>query len=89
MHTIGYAATGDGIATMNVTATTATPSVVIASLSNGASLQAHFTGGTSPVITAKKRGEPVVVPGLAAWGCLGHTKTPWLTIPAATSKPRA
>ncbi len=50
--TCSVPATGDGIATMNVTATTATPSVVIASLSNGASLQAHFTGGTSPVLSA-------------------------------------
>ena len=44
-------ATGDGIATMNVTAAIG-PSVVVASLTNGASLQAHFTGGTPPVIAA-------------------------------------
>ena len=44
--------TGEGIATMNVTATTSTPSVVNASLTNGASLQAHFTGGTPPSLAA-------------------------------------
>ena len=45
-------ATGDGIASMNVTATSASSSVVIASLTNGANLQAHFTGGTPPVLSA-------------------------------------
>lgn len=43
---------GDGSATINVTAVDGTPSVVIASLSNGASVQAHFTGGTPPVLAA-------------------------------------
>lgn len=50
--TCSLTATGDGIATMNVTANSTTPSIVIASLSNGASLQAHFTGGTPPVLSA-------------------------------------
>ena len=45
-------ATGDGLATMNVIAIDATPSVVTASLSNGSSVQAHFSGGTPPVLTA-------------------------------------
>jgi hypothetical protein len=44
--------TGDGIATTNITAPTTGPSVVIASLSNGASLQSHFTGGTPPTLAA-------------------------------------
>lgn len=44
--------TGDGIATMNITAPSAGSSVVIASLSNGASLQSHFTGGTPPSLAA-------------------------------------
>jgi hypothetical protein len=44
--------TGDGIATTNITAPAAAPSVVIASLSNGASLQSHFTGGTPPTLAA-------------------------------------
>lgn len=43
---------GDGAAGINVTAVDATPSVVIASLSNGASVQAHFSGGTPPVLVA-------------------------------------
>jgi hypothetical protein len=44
------AASGDGMATMNVAATDTRPSVVTASLSNGSSLQAHFTGGTPPAL---------------------------------------
>ena len=44
--------TGDGIATTNITAPAAGASVVIASLSNGASLQSHFTGGTPPTLAA-------------------------------------
>ncbi len=45
-------ATGDGVATMNVMATDSQPAVVAASLLNGSSLQAHFTGGTAPVLQA-------------------------------------
>ena len=45
-------ASGDGTATMNVTAVDGTASVVVASLANGSSLQAHFSGGTPPVLTA-------------------------------------
>jgi hypothetical protein len=45
-------ATGDGRATMNVLAANATPSIVTASLTNGSSLQAHFTGGTPPVLAS-------------------------------------
>jgi len=45
-------ATGDGLATMAVTASGTASAVVIASLANGASLQAHFTGGTAPGLTA-------------------------------------
>ena len=44
-------ATGDGRATMSVTAIDSSPSVVIVSLDNGASLQAHFSGGTPPALT--------------------------------------
>ena len=50
--TCSVVATGDGTATISVTATTSGASVVIASLTNGASLQAHFTGGTPPVLAA-------------------------------------
>jgi hypothetical protein len=45
-------ATGDGLATLSVTAVNSTPSVVTASLSNGSSVQSHFAGGTPPVLTA-------------------------------------
>jgi hypothetical protein len=45
-------ATGDGRATVSVTATDGTWSVVTASLSNGSSLQAQFCGGAPAVITA-------------------------------------
>ncbi len=45
-------ASGDGMATIPITAVDSTPSVVTASLSNGSSLQAHFTGGTPPVLTS-------------------------------------
>lgn len=43
---------GDGAASMNVTAVDGTASVVTASLANGSSLQAHFSGGTPPALTA-------------------------------------
>jgi len=45
-------ATGDGIATINITAPSAGSSVVTAFLTNGASLQAHFSGGTAPNLSA-------------------------------------
>ena len=45
-------ATGDGLATMPVTATNTSVAVVTASLTNGASLQAHFYGGTPPALTS-------------------------------------
>ncbi len=43
---------GDGRANINVTANDGTWSIVTASLTNGSSLQAQFTGGTPPVLTA-------------------------------------
>jgi hypothetical protein len=45
-------ATGDGTATLNVTAIDSTASIVTASLTNGSLLQAHFSGGTPPVLSA-------------------------------------
>ncbi len=45
-------ASGDGRATMNVTATSSTLSIVTASLTNGSSVQAHFAGGTPPVLSS-------------------------------------
>ena len=52
LTTCAVAATGDGLATMTVTAVNNSPAVVTSALTNGASLQAHFTGGTAPVLTA-------------------------------------
>jgi hypothetical protein len=43
---------GDGRATINVTATNSTLSVVTASLTNGSSVQAHFSGGTPAVLSS-------------------------------------
>jgi len=43
---------GDGRASLNVTATDGTLSIVTASLTNGSSLQAQFSGGTPPVLAA-------------------------------------
>lgn len=45
-------ATGDGLATMTVTAGNSSPAIVTASLTNGVNLQAHFSGGTAPVVNA-------------------------------------
>jgi hypothetical protein len=50
--TCAVTATGDGRATMQVTATNTSIAVVTASLTNGASVQAHFFGSTPPVLTA-------------------------------------
>jgi hypothetical protein len=44
-------ATGDGRATMNVTATSSTWSTVTAALTNGSSLEAQFVGGTPAVLS--------------------------------------
>jgi hypothetical protein len=45
-------ATGDGRATMAVTAVDGTWSIITASLTNGSSLQAQFAGGTPPVLSS-------------------------------------
>jgi len=48
-------ATGDGRATMNVTATSTTWSTVTVALTNGSSLQAQFVGGTPAVLSLLTR----------------------------------
>jgi len=50
--TCSVTASGDGNAAVNVVAVDGTPSVVTAALVNGVSLQAHFIGGTPPVLAA-------------------------------------
>ncbi len=52
LPTCSVTATGDGRATMNVTAVDGTWSIVTASLTNGSSLQAQFAGGTPPVLAS-------------------------------------
>jgi hypothetical protein len=52
LPTCSITATGDGRASLNVTAIDASPSIVTAALTNGASLQSHFSGGTPAVIAA-------------------------------------
>ena len=66
-NTCSVTATGDGIATMNVVAASSSPSVVIASLTNGASLQAHFTGGTPPVLSALTPNLSVAAGSAVTW----------------------
>ena len=60
-------ATGDGIATMSVTATGTALAVVTASLANGSSLQAHFTGGAAPVLTALTPALSVAAGATVTW----------------------
>jgi hypothetical protein len=52
LPTCSITATGDGRASLNITAVDANPSIVTAALTNGASLQAHFSGGTPAVLAA-------------------------------------
>jgi hypothetical protein len=52
LPTCTVTATGDGRATMNVTAVDGTWSIVTASLTNGSRLQAQFSGGAAPALTA-------------------------------------
>ncbi|HEY1255016.1 MAG TPA: IPT/TIG domain-containing protein, partial [Terracidiphilus sp.] len=51
-NTCTVTSTGDGRATLNVTATSSGWSIVIASLTNGSSLKSEFCGGTSPTMTS-------------------------------------
>jgi hypothetical protein len=52
LATCQVTATGDGRATMNVTAVNGSLSIVTASLNNGSSLQAQFAGGAPPALAA-------------------------------------
>ena len=52
LPTCSVTSTGDGRATMNVTAVDGAWSIITASLTNGSSLQAQFGGGTPPVLSA-------------------------------------
>lgn len=52
LPTCSVTATGDGRASINITAVDGNLSIITAALTNGASLQAQFSGGTPPVIAA-------------------------------------
>jgi hypothetical protein len=60
-------ATGDGRATMRVVATDKSWSIVTASLTNGASLQAQFAGGTPPQLTAITPLQSVAAGAVITW----------------------
>ena len=60
-------AAGDGSATMNIIATDGNTSVVTASLTNGSSLQAHFSGGTPPVISSLTPSLSLAAGATATW----------------------
>lgn len=66
-NTCAVTATGDGTATMNVTAVDATASVVTVTLTNGASLQAHFSGGIPPVLSALTPSLSVAAGAAVTW----------------------
>ncbi len=50
--TCSVTASGDGLASIAVTAIDAAPAIVTASLTNGASVQAHFYGGAAAALTS-------------------------------------
>jgi hypothetical protein len=60
-------ASGDGLATMPVTAISTAIAVVTASLTNGASIQAHFYGGSSAPLTALTPTLYLAAGATAAW----------------------
>jgi hypothetical protein len=60
-------ATGDGIATMTVTAVNTSAAVVAASLTNGASVQAHFVGGSAPEVSALTPSLSVAAGAMVNW----------------------
>jgi hypothetical protein len=60
-------ATGDGRATINVTAVDSTWSIVTASLTNGSSLQAQFAGGTPPTLAALTPLQSVAAGATISW----------------------
>jgi hypothetical protein len=60
-------ATGDGTASMNLIAVDGTSSIVTASLTNGSVLQAHFSGGTTPVLAALTPSLSLAAGATTAW----------------------
>jgi len=60
-------ASGDGSANMNVTAMDGSTAIVTASLTNGSSLQAHFSGGTPPVLSSLTPSLSLAAGATATW----------------------
>jgi hypothetical protein len=60
-------ATGDGRATMNVTALDGTWSIVTVSLTNGSSLQAQFAGGATPLLASLTPQLSVAAGAIVTW----------------------
>jgi hypothetical protein len=58
---------GDGGANMNVTAVDGAKSVVVASLTDGASLNTNFTGGTPPTLAALTPSLSIAAGAAATW----------------------
>lgn len=61
------ATSGDGRASLNITATSTATAVVTASLINGSSLQAHFVGGTAASISALTSQQSVAAGSTITW----------------------
>jgi hypothetical protein len=60
-------AAGDGVATMNVSALGTGISIVRASLTNGANLEAHFSGGAPGIVTALTPGLSIAAGNSVNW----------------------
>jgi hypothetical protein len=60
-------AAGDGVATMNVSALGTGISIVRASLTNGANLEAHFSGGAPGIVTALTPGLSIAAGTSVNW----------------------
>jgi hypothetical protein len=78
------AATGDGVANINITAPSATASIVTASLTNGASLQAHFSGGVAPSLTALTPSLSVAAGATVNWTTQAIALTGGAPVPGQT-----
>src|SRR5215469_7270182 len=67
MNSCKGSASGEGSASINVTAVDGSASVVTASLANGSSLQAHFSGGTAPVLSSLTPSLSLAAGATATW----------------------
>ena len=65
--TCSVSSTGDGRASMNVTARGGTWSIVVASLLNGSSVQAQFVGGVPPALAALTPRQSLAAGATVSW----------------------